>query len=90
MQTTLAEILNLKPLSGLTVAQTLETARTELADREANFVFWADRRNERAYQNALQRVETMREVVSILEAANAAQPVKVRTRCPHYKTIRTF
>ena len=88
MEITITEVMQLKPLEGLTFSQALEVACIELADREANFAFWADRRNERAYQNAVRRFETMREVVGVLESANAPQAVKARTRCPHYATIR--
>lgn len=92
----LAEVLNLKPLQGLTVPQALEAARAEYSIRLRHFQMRAvDRRNERAYCQARAAFEVIEHVVAVLESAMTPEPAPVaakveRARCPHHKQIRTF
>lgn len=85
------EVLNLKPLRGLTVAQALEAAKAERADREANFRYWALRGPVgRGYHTACKRIEAIEYVIAVLDAAQLpAAPVAERApRCPFYREIR--
>lgn len=89
------EVLNLKPLKGLTVAQALIAATAERIDREANYRYWASRGFAgRGYRVAVARLEAIEYVLRVLEfaqAIEAAQAVAVkpaRVRCPWYREIR--